>query len=134
MENTTVQLSKERNRKLDIITVKSGETKTELIGRYIDALYQLCEETKESSKISLTDFHIDLLHSTLSQQKAELYDLNELPDFIQNYYALEKYLEDGEAKTRFYTKEELLSKGFNSEDIDILLAEQKKRFEKKVQK
>jgi hypothetical protein len=127
-EATTISIDKKTLEKLSVIARKASLTKTELITQYIEALFTLISETKESSKISLTDFHIDLLHSTISQQKAELFDITELPTFIQSFYACQKLIEDGEARNEFYTKEQLLAKGFNGEDIDLLLEEQKRRF------
>ena len=130
MEQTTIAVDKKTLEKLSVIAQKSSLTKTDIITRYVNALSQLISETKESSKISLTDFHIDLLHNTLSQQKAELYDISELPSFIQSFYALQLKIENGELSGKFYTKEELLKDGFAEPDIDILLDEQKKRFSK----
>ncbi|MGD0158861.1 MAG: hypothetical protein ABSB89_01020 [Candidatus Bathyarchaeia archaeon] len=131
MEVTTISIDRKTLEKLSVIAVKASMTKTELVTAYVDALFKLIEEARPpSQKISLTTFDIDLLHGTLKQSFANLYDITELPDFIQNFYSCQKFIEDGEAKTRFYTKEELLKEGFNGADIDILLDEQKRRFKK----
>lgn len=133
MEQSTISIDKRTLDKLTVIAQKSSLTKTVIITAYIDALFRLIMEARPNSeKISLTNFEIDLKLGILKQGFANLFDITELPDFIQSFYACQKFIEDGETKAKFYSKEELLTEGFSSADIDILLDEQKKRFEKKV--
>lgn len=131
MENSTVSIDRKRFDKLSVVERKAGMSKTEIVSRYIDALAQLIEEARpDSAKISLTDFELDLKLGIMKQGFANLFDITELPLFIQNFYALQKLIEDGEARNQFFTKEQLLAKGFNEADIDLLLEEQKRRFKK----
>lgn len=135
MEQTTVAIDRKTLDKLTVIAQKSSLTKTEIITDFIDSLAKLIEEARPSTlKISLTNWHIDLTNGKMEISFANLFDLTELPDFIQNFYACQKRIEDGEASGKFYTKEELLAEKFNEADIDILLSEQKARFQKKVEK
>ena len=133
MEYTTVAVDKETLAKLSVIAQKSSLTKTVLITSYIEALYKLIREARpDTQKISLTNFEIDLKLGILKQGFANLFDIGELPLFIRDFYGCLKFLEDAELRGEFPTLEELVKKGFNKEDAEILLAEQKVRFSKKV--
>jgi len=133
MEYTTIAVDKKTLDKLSVIARKSGITKTIIITSYIEALFKLIREARpDTEKISLTNFEIDLKLGILKQGFANLFDIGELPDFIQSFYACQLRIENGELSGKLATKEELLKEGFNEADIDILLSEQTTRFEKKV--
>jgi hypothetical protein len=133
VELTTVAIDKERNKKLSVICQKGSLDKGEFLGEFIDALYRLIAEARPNTeKISITSWAIDLKTSTMKIGFANLVSLDGLPDFIQSFYSCQKFLEDSEINGKFPTKEELLAEGFNEADIDILLNEQKARFQKKV--
>jgi len=133
MEQTTVAIDKKTLEKLSVISQKASMTKTEIITSYVEALFKLIREARpDSEKISLTTFEFDLLHGTIKQSFANLFNIDELPQFIRDFYGCLKFIEDSELNGKFPTKEELLKAGFCEADIDILLAEQKARFEKKV--
>lgn len=84
MEQTTVALTKERNKKLTVLSYKTGHDKTELVGDFIDALYRLIVEgLEESQKVSLTTWEINLANSTIRINAEPLFNLSELPSGLQ---------------------------------------------------
>jgi len=126
MEQSTISVDKKTLDKLSVIAQKSSLTKTVLITSYIEALYKLIREARpDTQKISLTSFEIDLVHGIIKQSFANLFDLTELPTFIQDFYACEKRIEDLEMSKQPISKEILLKEGFSEVDIDILLKERK---------
>jgi hypothetical protein len=127
MEATTISVDKKTLDKLTVIAQKSSLTKTVLITAYIDALYRLITEARpDSEKISLTNFELDLKLGVIKQGYANLFDIGELPHFIQDFYACLKRIEDLEMSKQSISKEILLKEGFSEIDIDVLLKERKK--------
>jgi hypothetical protein len=127
LEQTTVAIDRKTLDKLTVIAQKSSLTKTEIITDFIESLSKLVEEARPSTeKISLTNWHIDLVKGTMEISFANLFDLTELPRFIQDFYACQKRIEDLEMSKQPISKEILLKEGFNETDIDILLKERKK--------
>jgi len=125
---TTVAITKERNRKLGVICQKGSFDKSEFLGQYIDAFYTLMVEARPASeKISITPFEIDLAHGTIKQSFANLFNIDELPTFIQDFYRCQKRIEDLELSSQPISKEILLKEGFSEADIDILLKEREKK-------
>lgn len=135
VKQSTISIDEKTLEKLTVIAQKSSLTKTEIITDFIDSLAKLIEEARpDTQKISLTNWHIDLAKGTMEISFANLFNIDELPDFIRSFYMCQKRIEDGELSGKLATKEELLKEGFNEADIDILLSEQKTRFEKKGSK
>jgi hypothetical protein len=83
------------------------------------------EARPDSEKISLTNFEIDLKLGVLKQGFANLFDITELPRFIQKFYECQLRIENLELSNQPVSKEILLKEGFAETDIDILLKERK---------
>ena len=125
---TTVALSKKTALVLRWIAQKSSLSQTEILTSYIEALASLISEARPNTeKISLTSFEIDLLHGTLKQGFANLFNLSELPEFIQRFYACLARIEDISSSGKEPTLEMLEHEGFEKADIEKLLAERAKR-------
>jgi len=125
---TTVALSKKTALVLRWISQKSALSQTEILSSYIEALARLITEARPNSeRISLTSFEIDLLHGTLKQSFANLFNLSELPEFIQRFYACLARIEELEASGKIPSFEMLEKEGFDKADIEKLLAERAKK-------
>ncbi|MGA2310100.1 MAG: hypothetical protein ABSG57_11215 [Candidatus Bathyarchaeia archaeon] len=84
MEQSTVALSKERLRKLNVIRAKTGHDNTEIVGDFIDALYSLIVEgLQETQKVSLTNWEINLANSTIRINAEPLFNLSDMPSGLQ---------------------------------------------------
>jgi len=127
MKQSTISIDEKTLEKLTVIAQKSSLSKVVLITAYIEALYKLICESVESERISLTNFELDLVHSTIKQGFTGLFDLTELPRFIQDFYGCLKRIEDLELSKQPISKEILLKEGFSEIDIDILLKEREKK-------
>ena len=128
MIQTTISVDKKTALVLRWIAQKSSLTQTEIVTSYIMALAQLISEARPNTqKISLTSFEIDLLHGTLKQSFANLFNLSELPEFIQRFYACLARIEELEASGKEPTFEMLEQEGFDKADIEKLLAERAKK-------
>jgi len=125
---TTVALSKKTALVLRWISQKSSMTQTEILTSYIMALAQLITEARPNTqKISLTSFEIDLKSGILKQGFANLFNISELPEFIQRFYACLARIEEIEASGKIPTFEILSKEGFEKADIEKLLAERAKK-------
>ena len=128
MIQTTISVDKKTALVLRWIAQKSSLTQTEIVTSYIMALAQLISEARPNTqKISLTSFEIDLLHGTLKQGFANLFNISELPEFIQRFYTCLARIEEIEASGKIPTFEILSKEGFEKADIEKLLAERAKK-------
>jgi translation initiation factor 2B subunit (eIF-2B alpha/beta/delta family) len=125
---TTVALSKKTALVLRWLSQKSSLSQCEILTSYIEALAQLITEARPNTeKISLTSFEIDLKSGVLKQGFANLFNLGELPEFIQRFYACQKAIEDISSSGKEPTFEMLEKEGFEKADIEKLLAERAKK-------
>jgi hypothetical protein len=94
MKDTSLSCDEETANKARRCSAKTHESIAELVRRYFNALDKLLDEIEESSRVSITDFEIDLKTSTIRQQCVPIFTLLELPVEIQ------RQVEDWERELR----------------------------------
>ena len=82
-QDTNMYLDVETILKLRRDSARTHEPIAELIRRYANALDKLLEVIPETSRVSITDFALDLATSTIKQQVTPIFGLSELPYEIQ---------------------------------------------------
>jgi len=82
---TTVSMDKDTQKMLRTISCKVGLSQSQLLEDFVKALYQLLSEgLEETHRISLTNWEIDLVKSTIRINASPIFSLTELPSELRN--------------------------------------------------